>query len=325
MKKSNLKILVIRFSSIGDIVLTSPVVRCLKQQLPHAQIHFLTKKAFLPVLQSNPYIDKIHTLEKPLSLTLKQLKAENFDYLIDLHHNIRTLLIKARLGIPSRSFNKLNFEKWLLVRFKINHLPKIHIVERYLKTVEFLGVKNDGKGLDYFLQRDYWLHELLPDSHQRYIGLVIGAQHATKRLPVYKLIEVCRLADLPVVLLGGKDDAERGDEIAKVAGTKVYNACGKLSLDQSAFLVKQAERIITHDTGLMHIAAAFNKPVISVWGNTVPDFGMYPYQVDQNKIVEVKNLYCRPCSKIGYKKCPLGHFKCMNEHNPANIVSFINA
>ena len=98
-----------------------------------------------------------------------------------------------------------------------------------------------------------------------------------------------------------------------------------IGIDDLAFLVKQAERIITHDTGLMHIAAAFNKPVISVWGNTVPDFGMYPYQVDQSKIVEVKNLYCRPCSKIGYKKCPLGHFKCMNEHNPANIVSFINA
>jgi ADP-heptose:LPS heptosyltransferase len=319
---SNFKILIIRFSSIGDIVLTTPVIRCLKQQLPNAEIHYLTKKAFQPVLKSNPYIDKLHLLEGPVSGIIPELKAENFDYIIDLHKNVRTMLVKSRLGIKSSSFNKLNIEKWLLVNFRINILPPVHIVDRYLKTVEFLGVKNDGKGLDYFLEKDYKLRELLPETHQDYTGLVIGAQHYTKRLPVYKLIEVCKLLNQPVVLMGGKEDAGRAEQIVTAAGDYVFNACGKFTLDESAFLVKMAKQIITHDTGLMHIAAAFNKRIISVWGNTVPGFGMYPYHVNESKMIGVEGLKCRPCSKIGYQKCPLGHFKCMNDQNITEIVNF---
>ncbi|HEY1023678.1 MAG TPA: glycosyltransferase family 9 protein [Sphingobacteriaceae bacterium] len=320
MKKKNIKILILRFSSIGDIVLTTPVVRCLKTQLPGSEIHYLTKNAFQPVLAANPYIDKLHLLEKELRITIEKLKAESFDYVIDLHHNLRTLIIKTRLGVRSASFNKLNFEKWVLVNFKRNILPPVHIVDRYLKTVEFLGVKNDNKGLDYFLQKEHDLTELLPSGHQRFTGLVIGAQHATKRLPLYKLVEVCQKLQRPVVLLGGKDDRERGEEIREKCGDHVFNACGLFSLDESAYLVKMAETIISHDTGLMHIAAAFNKPIISVWGNTVPAFGMFPYQVENAKVVEVKGLGCRPCSKIGYRKCPLGHFKCMNDINVDDIT-----
>ncbi|HEY0895734.1 MAG TPA: glycosyltransferase family 9 protein, partial [Sphingobacteriaceae bacterium] len=284
-----------------------------KNQLPDVEVHYLTKPAFRTVLQANPYIHKLHLLEKNLGETLAALRAERFDHVIDLHHNLRTLRIKTALGVPSTSFNKLNFQKWLMVNFKKNILPPVHIVDRYLETAAFLGIRNDNRGLDYFLQQDYLLADLLPESHHRYAGLVIGAQHATKRLPQYKLIEVCRKISQPVVLLGGKDDYERGEEIARESGGHVFNGCGRYTLDQSAFLVKMAEQIITHDTGLMHIAAAFRKPITSVWGNTIPGFGMYPYQVPGNKIVEVEHLGCRPCSKIGYKKCPLGHFRCMND------------
>lgn len=314
-----LKILILRFSSIGDIVLTTPVIRCLKKQLPESEIHYLTKSAFQPVLAANPYIDKLHVLDHELQKTIGTLRAEEFQYVIDLHHNLRTLLIKTRLGVKASSFKKLNFEKWMLVNFKKNILPPVHIVDRYLKTVEFLGVKNDNQGLDYFFQNEHRLTQLLPSDFQSYAGLVIGAQHATKRLPQYKLIEICKKLNQPIVLLGGKDDFERGEEIRVNAGKHIFNGCGKFSLDQSAYLVKMANVIITHDTGLMHIAAAFNKAIISVWGNTVPEFGMFPYQVEQSKIVEVNGLSCRPCSKIGYRKCPLGHFKCMNDINVDDI------
>ena len=313
MKKENLKILVIRFSSIGDIVLTTPVIRCLKQQLKGAEIHYLTKKNFENVLGANPYIDKLHFLNEKLSETISSLKAENFDVIIDLHHNLRTLIIKTRLGIKSSSFDKLNWQKWLLVNLKIRKLPEVHIVDRYLETVAFLGVKNDEAGLDYFLNKEYDLSSLIPASHQKFIGIAIGAQHATKRLPQDQLLKLCRNLHYPVILLGGPEDALRADEICQQSGSHVFNGCGKFSLDQSAFLVRMANQIITHDTGLMHIAAAFNKPLISVWGNTVPEFGMYPYKVTESLIVEVKDLHCRPCSKIGYNKCPLGHFKCMND------------
>jgi ADP-heptose:LPS heptosyltransferase len=126
-----------------------------------------------------------------------------------------------------------------------------------------------------------------------------------------------------VVLLGGPEDASRAFEICEQAGTHVFNSCGKFTLDQSAYLVKMAQQIITHDTGLMHIAAAFNKPIISVWGNTVPEFGMSPYKTIRSIIVEVDHLNCRPCSKIGHQKCPLGHFRCMRDIDIPSIIENI--
>jgi ADP-heptose:LPS heptosyltransferase len=312
LKDKKLKVLIIRFSSIGDIVLTSPVIRCLKKQVECIELHYLSKKAFEAVLQGNPHLDKIHYLENSLSDCIQELKKEKFDYIIDLHHNLRTLWIKTKLGVKSSSFDKLNTQKWLLVNFKKNTLPPIHIVDRYLQTVEFLGVKNDGKGLDYFLLKSYNLSEILPPSHQMYIAVVIGAQHATKRLPVEKLAELCKGIKGSVVLLGGPEDKDYAEEITKAAGLHVFNGCGKFKLDESAFLISRAQKVITHDTGLMHIAAAFNKPIVSVWGNTVPEFGMYPYKADYSKIIQVKDLSCRPCSKIGFDSCPKGHFKCMN-------------
>jgi len=325
LKNKKQKILIIRFSSIGDIVLTSPVIRCLKEQLKDVELHYLTKKAYESVLAGNPHIDKIHYLEKSLSDSINELKKEKFDHIIDLHHNLRTFWIKTKLGVSSSSFDKLNRQKWLLVNFKMNTLPPVHIVDRYLQTVKFLDVKNDTKGLDYFLLKQYEIQDLLPKSHQKYISVVIGAQHATKRLPIEKLIQLCSKIEGPLVLLGGPEDKARGDEIANKAGIHVFNGCGRFKLDESAFLISMSEKVISHDTGLMHIAAAFNKPIISVWGNTVPEFGMYPYKTDQSHIVEVKGLNCRPCSKIGFNSCPKGHFKCMNLINLNNIITEANA
>ena len=315
----------IRFSSIGDIVLTSPVLRCLKEQIEGAEVHYLTKKTFETVLSSNPHIDKLHFLEASLSETISALKKENFDHIIDLHHNLRTLIIKARLGVHSKSFDKLNWQKWLLVNLKKNIMPKLHIVDRYIQAVAFLGVKNDEKGLDYYLNNSYQIEDLLPTSHLKFISVVIGAQHLTKRLPTERLIELCLKINQPLVLLGGPEDADRGEIIAKTAGNHVFNGCGKFKLDQSAFLIKMSEKVISHDTGLMHIAAAFKKPILSIWGNTVPEFGMNPYQVDESHIFQVSGLKCRPCSKIGYNSCPKGHFKCMNNINLTDIIKKANA
>ncbi len=308
------KILIIRFSSIGDIVLTTPVIRCLKEQLPGVEVHYLTKKAFKGILEPNPHLSKVHIIEKEVKEVVIELKKENFDFVIDLHNNIRSAQVKIALGKPSPTFKKLNFKKWLLVNFKINKMPVEHIVDRYMQTVQLLGVKNDLKGLDYFIpQKDEVETNTLPSSHQSgYIGFVIGAKHATKQLPTEKIINICKKLNAPIVLIGGKEDAERGKLIEDAVGANIYNACGKYNLNQSASIVKQASKIITHDTGLMHIAAAFKKDITSVWGNTVPAFGFTPYLPGNNsKIVEVKNLPCRPCSKIGYEKCPEGHFKCM--------------
>jgi len=318
-----MKFLLIRLSSIGDIVLTSPVIRCLKKQIVTAEVHFLTRHSFRYLVQSNPYIDKCHFLHDDISEILEDLKEENFDYIIDLHHNLRSLKVKRALIKKSFSFSKLNIEKWWYTNFKQNRLPDVHIVERYLQTVSGFGVKNDGAGLDYFIPEADKVKETdIPASHQAgYIGVVIGAALNTKKYPMHKVQEFCRRIDHPVILLGGKEDMENGKQVSAIDPVKVYNACGKFSLNESADLVRRAKLILTNDTGLMHIAAAFKRPVISLWGNTVPEFGMYPYYGENYlmakkeslpyDILEVRNLKCRPCSKIGYRKCPLGHFKCM--------------
>jgi ADP-heptose:LPS heptosyltransferase len=310
------KILVIRFSSIGDIILTTPVIRCLKQQLTGTEIHFLTKKQYLPILETNPYIDKLYSIHEKIDEVIPELKRENYDQVIDLHKNFRSKGVILKLQRPSTSFNKINIEKWLIVNLKINRLPNIHIVDRCFQAVEKLGVKNDNQGLDYFIPaKDEVDLKLLPPAHQTgYIGWVIGAKFKTKVYPEDKIIEVCKKVNEPFVLLGGPEDAEMGERIKKEVGEKVFNSCGKLNLNQSASLVNQADKIITNDTGLMHVAAAFKKEIISLWGNTIPEFGMYPYMPgneNRSRIFEVKDLACRPCSKIGFEKCPKGHFKCM--------------
>lgn len=316
MKK---KFLILRFSSIGDIVLTTPVVRCLKQQYTGAEIHYATKKQYKGILENNPYIDKLHLLENSDKQLIKQLKEESFDYVIDLHNNLRTFRIKLHLGVKSYSFNKLNFEKWLLVNFKINKLPEKHIVDRYLETLEAFEIINDNKGLDYFIpEKDIVEIKTLDLEPKNYISFAIGGQHNTKKLPTEKIIEICQNQTQKVVLLGGKEDEKAGSEIQEKLGNRVINACGKYNLNQSASIVVQGNLLITHDTGLMHIGAAFKQKIVSIWGNTVPEFGMYPYETDY-KIIENKNLACRPCSKIGYKKCPKGHFKCMTDLDISEI------
>ncbi|HLO80994.1 MAG TPA: glycosyltransferase family 9 protein [Chitinophagaceae bacterium] len=321
-----MKFLVIRFSSIGDIVLTTPVVRCLKQQVENAEVHFLTKKNFASILENNPHVDKVHVLEDDLGAMIKKLSGEKFDAVIDLHNNLRSARVKFGLGVPSHSFPKLNIEKWLMVKFKINRLPDIHIVDRYLGTVSSFGVKNDMKGLDYFIPAKDEI-DISTMPFREYTGIVIGAAHATKRLPLHKLIEMASKILGPLVLLGGKEDVEIGEQVRNSDPVRIFNACGKYNLNQSASLVKQARAIVSHDTGLMHIAAAFHKPIVSVWGNTIPAFGMYPYwgHREFSLMSEVSGLACRPCSKIGYDQCPKGHFKCMENQDLNKIAGVVNA
>lgn len=329
-----MKALIIRFSSIGDIVLTTPIVRCLKQQRPDVEVHYLTKAFFEPVIKANPYIDKLHLLENDLDAMIQLLQKENFDILIDLHHNLRTARVKRALKVTSFSFNKLNIEKWLLVNLHINRMPDLSIVERYFETVKSLNVKNDGQGLDYFIDPKFQLtNRDVPMSHWAgYVACVIGGSYGTKKFPVAKWQELIASMPYPVLLLGGPEDRDEGDKIAEPDSVKTYNACGKFNLSESARLVEKARVVISNDTGLMHIAAAFKKPLVSLWGNTSPDMGMFPYYgfnnlnsiiAPQSLMMEHKNLSCHPCSKLGYGRCPKRHFKCMNELNIAAMVAFV--
>lgn len=323
-----MKILIIRFSSIGDIVLTTPIIRCIKNQINNVQVHYLTKKQYAIILENNPYIDKLYTIEKSSSEISSSLKKENYDFIIDLHHNLRSAEIKLMLKSKNQTFSKLNIEKWLMVNFKINKLPNKHIVDRYFEAIQPIDVINDGNGLDYFIpQKDKINTSALPSAFQNdYIAFIMGATYATKQLPKEKILSILSKLKHPIILLGGKEETEKGDWLISETGNTVFNACGKYNLNQSASLIEQAKKVITHDTGLMHIAAAFKKEIVSVWGNTIPEFGMYPYYGKSQVLnfkAQVSNLSCRPCSKLGYAKCPKGHFKCMWNINEEEIIRFI--
>lgn len=321
------KFLVVRFSSIGDIILTTPVVRHLKQQVEGAEIHYLTKSTYKSLLEANPYIDRIHSFDGDMKACVARLRNEQIDYVIDLHHNLRSGRIKYALKRIAFSVNKLNRLKWLYVNLKIDRLPDRHMVDRNLDTIRpFIDQVDDG-GLDYFIpEKSEVPVSSLPESFRKgYVGLSIGAQHVTKMLPLKSLVTLCEKLDVPVVILGGPEDRERGDAIVSaLPGKTILNSCGLYSIHQSASLVRQARILLTNDTGLMHIGAAFKKKIISAWGNTVPRFGMFPYRADPASVqFEVSGLSCRPCSKIGYQKCPKGHFKCMLDQDLDSMASTV--
>jgi ADP-heptose:LPS heptosyltransferase len=288
----------------------------------------LTRDKYRSLFVNNPYVDKVFTFADRLESVISELKKQDYDHIVDLHKNLRSFNVRMALHKPTTSFPKLNVEKYIYVNFGINKLPPIHIVDRYFEAVKPLGVQNDLKGLDYFIPESDKLHEVdLPiEFHNGFFAFAIGGQHTTKILPVGKLIEVSWNLSAPIILLGGNEDAKRGDAIVEAVETNIWNSCGKLNLNQSASVIKMAKVVLSNDTGLMHIAAAFKKPIVSVWGNTVPEFGMYPYMPGNecNSIIIEKKLSCRPCSKIGYKKCPKKHFNCMMQLDAIEIAQSLH-
>ena len=302
------KVLIIRFSSIGDIILTTPVLRCIKQQL-RLEVHCLTKKSFSGLLQHNPYVDALHCIDKEIGADLiENLKAEQFDFIVDLHGNWRSLRIKNALGVPYKTFAKLNLQKWLLIHMGIDLVPRKHVVDRYIDTVAHLGVSNDHKGLDYFMAPDTSVDV---DLNKPFIAWSIGGSFAPKKLALAQVADVCNKIDVPVYLLGGSQEVEEAEAIIEACGQpNIKSFCGKLSLDQTALLIKKSRVLLSNDTGLMHIGAAFKKSIVSFWGCTKPSLGFAPYAAASDSLEILSNISKRPCSKHG-KSCKHKRFGCI--------------
>jgi ADP-heptose:LPS heptosyltransferase len=316
-----MRLLFIRFSAIGDIVLASPALRSAKQQIPGVEIHFLTKKSMKAVSEANPYVDQFHYFDKDLSATIQELKACKFDYIIDLHKNLRTLRIRLALGVPYLSYNKLSVEKFLLTKFQVNRMADRHISMRSVDTLAPLGVSYDGKGLDYFVPSEVIQPVFFPEG---YVALVIGASYATKKLPLESLKVLCSQIPHPIVLVGGKEEVADGEALALLDPTRIVNTCGAYSLHESAMIVQKAKVVISHDTGMLYIACAFEKNVIAIWGATSPALQVEPFMPDDSKAQVfqsiVPDLACQPCSNFGTKTCPKGHFACMKQQDLPEIV-----
>lgn len=319
------RILVIRLSSIGDIVLTTPVVRQLATQLDgQVEVHYLTKEKFAAVLQGNPHIHRVHTMRDTVQEVLPELESIGFHYIIDLHNNIRSSIVKRRLKSLAFTFDKLNLRKWLWVNLGWNSLPQMHVVDRYRATIKAFGTEDDGKGLEFFIPENVSI--ALPESHAAgYFVFAIGAAHEGKRMSRDKIIGWLKQCTFPVILIGGNEDKGDAESIAAACGDNVISRAGEWSLHQSAAALRDAVAVISGDTGMMHIASAFQKKIVSLWGCTVPGLGMYPYRPHaQSVMLEPHGRKRRPCSKLG-NRCKYGmQHKCIDQINDAEILELLN-
>ena len=327
-----MKLLLIKLGDLGDLVLASPVFRCLKQQLPQAELHLLTNDRYLPVMRANPHITGFHSENRFTYGLLDELKAESFDAVIDLQGGDLAVHVIHVLGLPHHSYRKRRLQEFLYTRLKWNLLPaNEHQVDRYLHAVRKLGVKNDGRGLDFFIPKEAGtkLEDIPAAHHLGYIALAIGGSKWNKRMPVGKWRELVARIDHPMILIGDEADRIAGEEIAAVDPVKIYNACGKFSISESADLIAKSKFVVAHDTGMMHIAAALGKPIIAIWGSTRPTLGLSPYypaprpgDEPLSDNLEVR-LWCRPCSTQGLDRCPQGHFKCMKQQSIVELEALV--
>ncbi len=323
-----MKILIIRFSSIGDIVLTSPVITAIKEEFPDSQIHFLTKKSFQDILMHNPSINKIWCYEKNhLFSLIQQLTKEKFDYVLDLHNNLRSRWVSLWLRKKTFRLDKQNWNKWKMVNCKCKIVIP-HIVERYFATLLNMD-KNFTvpKSLTYYCGEEANQEAkriLAQHSLTNYIAIVLSATHVTKKWLKEYYVELIHSLNYPVILLGGRTEVEEGKWIYNQLKNPsfVFNLCGTTSLNVSASLLKYSDLVITHDTGMMHIACAFQKKIIVIWGNTCPEIGFAPYQNPHAVNISL-NLPCKPCSKLGKNHCPKEHFDCMKKISPNTVLKAI--
>jgi lipopolysaccharide heptosyltransferase II len=308
------KILIIRLSSIGDILLTTPLIRSIKKINPALQIDFVSKEEFFELMQNNPYLTNIHKYTKHTSDKQKIINAlisNSYELVIDLQNNLRSREIVRPLLCQILRFKKNNFKKFLLVHFKINKLKDFSQIP--VRYAEAAGVELDSEGLNFFTTNE-------PDpklkAGEKYIGLCPGAKHFIKCWPKEYFIELgTRLesAGYKIVLFGGLEEVELCFEIEKQIKNSI-NLCNT-SITQVASDMKMCRAIYSNDSGLMHLASAVKVPVIAFFGSTVKEFGFYPYNAKSIEL-ENKNLSCRPCTHIGRKSCPKIHFKCMKEIKP---------
>lgn len=312
---SNLKkILIIRLSSFGDILLTTPVIRSIKKFNPGLQIDFVLKEDFFELLKFNPYITDIYKYSKndnEIKSLIKILSQNKYDLVIDLQNNPRSVIMTRFLKADVVRFRKNNLKKFLLVHFKINKLKDATPIP--LRYAESAGVELDDEDLDFFTN-------CLPDSKlktdDKYIGLCPGAKHFTKRWPEEYFIQLGKMleaAGYKILLFGGLEEKKVLSEIENNFRS-VVNLCSDSFL-QTAANMKMCKAVYTNDSGTMHLASAMKVPLIAFFGSTVKEFGFFPYKA-KSIVLENKNILCRPCTHIGRKSCPKNHFKCMKEIKP---------
>jgi lipopolysaccharide heptosyltransferase II len=334
------KTLVIRFSSIGDIVLASPLLRLLRARFPKGQIDFVTRKEYAELVRFNQNLNRTYEFDagsgfEGLRKLKKTIREERYDLLVDLHDSLRSKFLRSIRGPKRVVVDKRILERSMLVQFKKNVFKDVvSVVDRYIETLKEFGVKNDGKGLELHIPDEVLfrvsgqLSTLELSRFEKVIALCPGARHFTKRWPAERFARVgaafVQKLNAKVLLFGGVSDEPLCKQIAweinnEAGADRASSLAGRLGLLETAAAMQFCDVVITNDSGLMHIATAMQRRIVAIFGSTVKEFGFFPY--DPSAIViERPGLACRPCSHIGRGDCPEHHFRCMMDIEPEQVL-----
>src|SRR6266571_936130 len=328
------RILVIRLSSLGDILLTTPVLRVLREHCPAAHIDFLTKAAYQDVLRANPCVDRLLLWEPQQGLkeTLRRLRQTRYDIVVDLQRTLRScLLYHGLLARRKLAYTKRTIRRALLVHLGWNTLRAMTPVpELYVAPLRRLGITAPLPPLEMHLtaesreaMRTYVRQEISENVGRPLLAVAPGAHWSTKRWPVERFAtvaqELAQTQGAAVVVLGSGEDARLAQELCQRLSVPVLNTTGKLSLMHTAALLQQCHLLLSNDSGLMHMTTALRVPVVAIFGPTVQEFGFYPFKAAAQ--VVSTTLACRPCSTKGTTRCPRGHHQCMQQVTVAHVLA----
>ena len=325
-----LRILCVRFSSIGDVLLTTPFVRALQRRHPDAELYFVTKRAMAPLVVENPHLTGVLALgpdERLIDLA-RRVRSLGPTHGLDLHGSLRSAALRWLVPCRWSGYSKRRLARTALIATKINlygrHVP---VPERYFEAAHAAGldVAPDGGPPEFFLapaaraHLTHWLAEIGLERRP-FAAIAPGAAHATKRWPLEHWRALAhRLQQLGygVIAVGGADDRALADTL----GPGVVNAAGEFTLQETGACLARAAVAISGDTGVMHMATGVGTRVIALFGPTVEPFGFYPYK--SSALVLEQDLGCRPCSAMGTQRCPLGHHRCLHDIRPDQVAAAV--
>lgn len=318
-------LLLVRFSSIGDVLLTTPLVRALRARHPDARLVFVTKRAFAPLVADNPRLSEVVALEPGESIRAfaRRLAALAPTRGLDLHGSLRSTALRVLVRCPWNGYSKRKLARGVLVSTKIDlYGSDVPVAERYFEAARGLDVRPDGAPPEFFIGQTAtdWARQWLAEQgleERRFAVLAPGAAHFTKRWPLDRwqaMAALLRDRGSALVTVGGETDQALGDALTPLA----VNLAGTLSLQQTGALLSHARFVVSGDSGVMHMATGVGTPVVALFGPTVRQFGFFPYR-GRAEVLE-RPLDCRPCSVMGGERCPMGHHRCLVDIAADDVV-----
>ena len=328
-------VLLVRFSSLGDVLLTTPLIRALRARHPAATLTALTRQVWAPLLSANPNLDQVISVSPGQALVplARAIRAARYSHLLDLHGSVRTRVLRLLVPGPWTGYDhRRRARATLICQHRDTYPDQVPVAERYFEAAGDLDARPDQQPADLYLspaaeaRAEQWLARAGLDGEDPLVGLVPGAAHATKRWPVRywrELAQFLRQQGLRIALLGSAADRILASEIAEACSSPEIVAAGDLDLQAVGALLRRCRVVVAGDTGPMHMATAVRTPVVALYGPTVKQFGFFPYRA-KGTVLEVP-LPCRPCGSKGGSQCPDGHHRCLEDLAPGEVAGQVMA